>query len=270
MSHPIVVITGASSGIGAACVRESGSADFRTVGVDIGPRSEADEHFVVDLATPTCGGDIMNAVGDRPVRVLVNNAAVDSDTSIMEITPEIWDRTMAINLRAPFLLSRALHPALVVEEEASIVNVSSVHAVATSPGAAGYAASKGGLTSFTRAMAVEWAPALRVNCILPGAVDTSMLLAGAGRSNQTIKEMGHRHPLGAYGHPGGDSTHGAVRGGGGELHDRVCRGCGRRRALAAVDRVIDHVDRNGADAHEFEWGPARSPNDWQRPFFAWG
>ncbi len=201
MSRPIVVITGASSGIGAACVREFGSAGFRTIGVDIEPRSEADEHFVVDLATPTCGEDVMDAVGDRPVRILVNNAAVDSDTSIMETTAEIWDRTMAINLRAPFLVSQALHPSLLAEEEASIVNMSSVHAVATSPGAAVYAASKGGLTSLTRAMAVEWAPALRVNCILPGAVDTSMLLAGAGRTNQTIKEMGHRHPLGRVANP---------------------------------------------------------------------
>ena len=111
-SHPIVVITGASSGIGAACVRQFGSADFRTVGVDIGQRSEADEHFVVDLATPTCAGYVMKGVGDRPVRVLVNNAAVDSDISIMETTPEIWDRTLAINLRAPFLLSRGAPPGI--------------------------------------------------------------------------------------------------------------------------------------------------------------
>ena len=202
MSQPIAVITGASSGIGAACVDGFSSAGYQTLGVDIESRSEADEHIVIDLAAPSCGDELALAIGDRAVGVLVNNAAISADVPILDSTVELWDRVMAVNLRAPFLLSQALHSALTANGGGVIVNVASVHALATSPSAAVYAASKGGLAALTRAMAVEWAPTVRANAVLPGAVDTAMLGAGLQRSQQTIEEMGNRHPLGRVASPG--------------------------------------------------------------------
>ena len=89
---------------------------------------------------------------------------------------------MASNLRSVFLGAKLAHPFLVNAGGGAIVNVSSVHAIATSANIAAYAASKGGLLALTRAMAIEFAPQnIRVNAVLPGAVDTPMLRAGFNR-----------------------------------------------------------------------------------------
>jgi NAD(P)-dependent dehydrogenase (short-subunit alcohol dehydrogenase family) len=91
---------------------------------------------------------------------------------------------MASNLRSVFLGVKLAHPLLKAAGGGAIVNVSSVHAVATSANIAAYAASKGGLLALTRAMAIEFAPDnIRANAILPGAVDTPMLRAGLGRGH---------------------------------------------------------------------------------------
>jgi NAD(P)-dependent dehydrogenase (short-subunit alcohol dehydrogenase family) len=91
---------------------------------------------------------------------------------------------MASNLRSVFLGFKLAHPLLKAGGGGAVVNVSSVHAVATSANIAAYAASKGGLLALTRAMAIEFAPDnIRVNAVLPGAVDTPMLRAGLGRGH---------------------------------------------------------------------------------------
>jgi NAD(P)-dependent dehydrogenase (short-subunit alcohol dehydrogenase family) len=97
---------------------------------------------------------------------------------------EEWDAVMASNLRSVFLAAKLAYPLLEAKGGGAIVNVSSVHAVATSKDISAYAASKGGLLALTRAMAIEFAPVnVRVNAILPGAVDTPMLRAGLGRDH---------------------------------------------------------------------------------------
>jgi glucose 1-dehydrogenase len=91
---------------------------------------------------------------------------------------------MASNLRSVFLGAKLSYPLLRAKGGGAIVNVSSVHAVATSTNIAAYAASKGGLLALTRAMAIEFAPDnVRVNAILPGAVDTPMLRNGMSRGH---------------------------------------------------------------------------------------
>jgi NAD(P)-dependent dehydrogenase (short-subunit alcohol dehydrogenase family) len=103
---------------------------------------------------------------------------------LLQTTVEEWDAVMASNLRSVFLGTRLAHPLLMKAGGGAIVNVSSVHAIATSKDIAAYAASKGGLLALTRAMAIEFAPDnIRVNAILPGAVDTPMLRAGLTRGH---------------------------------------------------------------------------------------
>ncbi|MCJ7695398.1 MAG: SDR family oxidoreductase, partial [Anaerolineaceae bacterium] len=97
---------------------------------------------------------------------------------LLETSVEEWDAVMASNLRSVFLGAKLAHPLLKKHGGGAIVNVSSVHAVATSPNVSSYAASKGGLLALTRSMAIEFAQDdIRVNAILPGAVDTPMLSA---------------------------------------------------------------------------------------------
>lgn len=196
---PLVVVTGASGGIGAACITRLRTEGFEVFGVDIKPDSKADVHLQLDLAGTDCGDRLSHLIGDRPLHGLVNNAALADHTDIRSTTVESWDRVLDVNLRAPFLLGRALFGNL-ASGGGSIVNVSSVHAVATSASVAAYAASKGGLVSLTRAMALEYADAgIRVNAVLPGAIDTEMLREGLFRTNASLDEMGRRHPQGRVG-----------------------------------------------------------------------
>jgi NAD(P)-dependent dehydrogenase (short-subunit alcohol dehydrogenase family) len=116
------------------------------------------------------------------LNALINNAALQIAKPLLETSTEEWDAVMASNLRSVFLGVKLAHPLLKSAGGGAIVNVSSVHAVATSANIAAYAASKGGLLALTRAMAIEFAPDnIRVNAILPGAVDTPMLRAGLSR-----------------------------------------------------------------------------------------
>ncbi len=118
------------------------------------------------------------------LHAIVNNAAVQIAKPLVETTTEEWDEVMASNLRSIFLACKLAFPLLKSSGNGAIVNVSSVHAVATSANIGAYAASKGGVMALTRAMAIEFAPQnIRVNAILPGAVDTPMLRAGLQRGH---------------------------------------------------------------------------------------
>ncbi len=192
-----MLITGAAGGIGRATVHYFAAQGWRVIGVDragFGNRlSEDDDPFPgnglfiqADISEP---GDIEKiyrsaASFTSTLDAVVNNAAVQIAKPILETTPEEWDRVMASNLCSVVLGAKLAHPLLKAGGGGAIVNVSSVHAVATSTNIAAYAASKGGLLALTRAMAVEWAmDNIRVNAILPGAVDTPMLRAGLDRGH---------------------------------------------------------------------------------------
>ncbi len=195
-----VVVTGVSGGIGAACVSAFQELGAEVIGVDLSPTSQANEHLTLDLADPSCGVIIAAHVGDRSVDVLVNNAAVGHALPAVETSSDAFDAVIAVNLRAPFLLACALLPAL-RSGTGSIVNIASVHAVATSAPASVYAASKGGLVSLTRGLALEWGPGVRVNCILPGAIDTPMLTEGLTRAGKTLESFGAKLATGLVGAP---------------------------------------------------------------------
>jgi NAD(P)-dependent dehydrogenase (short-subunit alcohol dehydrogenase family) len=124
---------------------------------------------------------------------LVNNAAVQVAKPVIETTVEEWDAVMASNLRSVFLFVKLAHPLMKAAGGGAIVNVSSVHAIQTSANIAAYAASKGGLLALTRALAIEFAPDnIRVNAVLPGAVDTPMLRAGFNRGHVGHGDMQER------------------------------------------------------------------------------
>jgi glucose 1-dehydrogenase len=186
----VVLITGAAGGIGKATVNEFHTHGWSVIGVD---RADFGELFPnpglfirADISNPTDISVIYKkaqAFSDH-LNAIVNNAAVQVAKPIIETTPEEWDAVMASNLRSVFLGAKLAHPLLKAAGGGAIVNVSSVHAVATSKDIAAYAASKGGLLALTRAMAIEFATdGIRVNAILPGAVDTPMLRAGMQRGH---------------------------------------------------------------------------------------
>lgn len=201
MSIERVVVTGASSGIGAGCVEAFHQLGAEVIGVDITPTSEADQHLQLDIAVADCGERLCEFVGTSRIDVLVNNAGTGLDKAAADTSTDEFDRVIAVNLRAPLLLSSALRSTL-ESTGGAIVNVASVHAVATSLMVSAYAASKGGLVSLTRALAIEWAPEVRVNAVLPGAIDTAMLRDGLFRTDSTMEDLEERHPLRRVGTPG--------------------------------------------------------------------
>jgi NAD(P)-dependent dehydrogenase (short-subunit alcohol dehydrogenase family) len=194
----LVVVTGASSGIGKACVSVFEEAGYEVLGVDRESESDALRHVQLDLSSPECGRILNDVLDGEPVKGLVNNAAMGWSGRAVDISAEDFDQVMNVNLRAPFLLASALQPEL-ARHGGFVVNVASVHAVATSKHASAYVASKGGLVALTRALAVEWAPHIRVNAVLPGAIETPMLEEGLSRIGTTLEEMGARHLLGNVG-----------------------------------------------------------------------
>jgi len=193
-----VLITGAAGGIGRATVRLFTEKNWCVIGVDraaFGGDFPANGLFIQsDISHP----EEIRAIFEKALGFtdtldsLVNNAAVQIAKPLIDTTVEEWDMVMASNLRSVFLAVKLAHPLLRVRGGA-IVNVSSVHAVQTSANIGAYAASKGGLLALTRSMAIEFAPEnIRVNAILPGAVDTPMLRAGLGRGHAGHGEMQSR------------------------------------------------------------------------------
>ena len=181
-----VFITGVLGGIGAATAEVFREAGWRVTGMDRrspdGDAPVSDAFLRADIADPKVGaalGDFLAGLGG--LDAVVNNAAAQIEKPLVNMTDDEWDTIMATNVRAAFIVSRAAHPHL-ARTSGAIVNVASVHAVATSPGLAAYAASKGALVALTRSSALEFAAdGIRVNAVLPGAVDTPMLHAGLRR-----------------------------------------------------------------------------------------
>jgi glucose 1-dehydrogenase len=191
MTEPrTVLITGAAGGIGRATVQLFASCGWRVIGVDRAPLGEPFPADGVYIQSDISIGDNVETIFNQAhsftgaLNALVNNAAVQIAKPLLETSVEEWDAVMASNLRSVFLSVKLAHPLFKAAGGGAIVNVSSVHAVATSANIAAYAASKGGLLALTRAMAIEFAPDnIRVNAILPGAVDTPMLRAGLNRGH---------------------------------------------------------------------------------------
>ena len=191
MTHPrTVLITGAAGGIGRATVQLFASSGWRVIGVDRAPFGEPFPADGIYIQSDISVGSNVETIFTQAhqytgaLNALVNNAAVQISKPLLHTSVEEWDAVMASNLRSVFLSVKLAHPLFKAAGGGAIVNVSSVHAVATSTNIAAYAASKGGLLALTRAMAIEFAPDnIRVNAILPGAVDTPMLRAGLNRGH---------------------------------------------------------------------------------------
>jgi glucose 1-dehydrogenase len=208
-----VLVTGAAGGIGRATAESFERSGWSVIAVDrqtVSGFSSSARAIEADVSLPESVDflfDEVRRVTDR-LNALVNNAAIQICKPLVEMQPEEWDAVMGSNLRSVYLTARRGHPLLKMAR-GSIVNVSSVHALATSIDLAAYAASKGALMALTRAMALEFAPdGIRVNAILPGAVDTRMLRDGLNRGHlagRTIEEqldaLGKRTALGRVGQP---------------------------------------------------------------------
>jgi len=185
----VAIVTGSSSGIGKATARrlaEEGAAvcivakhnaeggrataeGIRQAGgsgffVQADVSSAEDCRRIVEETVAHCGG----------IDVLVNNAGITRFKALPELDEDLWDHVLDTNLKSAYLMSRCAVPHM-LGRGGAVVNVSSVHAEATYPGSAAYAASKAGLCGMTRSLALEFGSrGVRFNCLLPGTIDISL------------------------------------------------------------------------------------------------
>jgi 2-deoxy-D-gluconate 3-dehydrogenase len=135
------------------------------------------------------------------IDILVNNAGITAVESILEATVENWDRVMAVNLRAPFLLAQALAPSMIAKGGGKIVNVSSQTSDVAIDNHAAYMASKSGLNALTKAMTIEWAKHnIQSNAVCPTVIMTPMgeIVWGDPKVGGPMRA---RIPLGRFGRP---------------------------------------------------------------------
>lgn len=213
----VVVITGVAGGIGRACAAAFAAEGWRVAGIDKGSQPAGvpcDWYEQVDLGVRAATARLKAFFAEvGQIDALVNNAALQVTRPLVETTDADWAAVMATNAAAPFVAIREAVPFLEATSGA-IVNIASVHAVATSTEVAAYAASKGALAALTRAAALELGPSgIRVNAVLPGAIDTPMLRAGIdarrgtdeagapGGATDPFATLAQRTPLRRVGQP---------------------------------------------------------------------
>ena len=186
----VCIVSGGGSGIGRACCERLAREGGRIVVVDLNPEHGRETVKTIEDPRGT-GGQAIFAQADVEdekqveaavrsaldkwgrIDVVVNDAAMMTFKEVVDLSVQEWDHVLAVNLRSVFLFC---HYALPHMERGAVVNISSVHAHETEAGVSPYAASKGAMEAFTRAVAIEQEKKKnRINCVAPGAVDTPML-----------------------------------------------------------------------------------------------
>ncbi|NLX42423.1 MAG: glucose 1-dehydrogenase [Chloroflexi bacterium] len=207
------IVTGAGVGIGREVALElarqgadvilhynSSAAGAQSAAEEIAQMGRKGAALAADLASVAeC-----EALVDRAVSllggldILVNNAGRTDTTPFEQVTPELYDRLMAVNLRAQYFMAQRALPWLTASQ-GTIINLTSVHALASMPHHTVYEATKGAIAAWTRGLAIELAPRhIRVNAVAPGAIEVPRFFE---RDDYSSEGMGARIPWGEVGSP---------------------------------------------------------------------
>lgn len=218
LKHKVAVVTGAGLGIGRASAVKLAEEGASVAVVDI-DRAAGEE--TVAKITDAGGTAIFIAADvsksadvDRIARdsvaafggidILHNNAGIQRYGTVVSTTEEGWDEVLNVNLKSYYLVSHAVVPEIQQRGGGAVVNTASVQSLASQASVAAYTASKHGVLGLTRSMAVDLAPSIRANCVLPGSVDTPMLrhaIAGAADPDGTWRAVERMHVLGRVAQP---------------------------------------------------------------------
>ncbi len=214
MRGKVAIVTGAGSGIGRATAIRLAAEGAAVACVDLSGEGARDTAKTIEAAggrtlalaaDVTDDGACASMVEDTLARfqrltTLVNSAGVRPVAADPAPAPAEWRRVVEANLTGTYLPSRAALPALTASGAGSITNLASIFGLVAGSMAPSYAASKGGVANLTRQLALDWAPAVRVNCVCPGVIETPMTaeLRGDPAWRETV--LG-KYPLRRFGRP---------------------------------------------------------------------
>ena len=219
LDHKVSIITGAASGVGraatllfaregsrvvAADIEEDGLRQTEALVVEAGGEVLA---TVTDVSRSTDVQAMVRAAADRfgAIDILYNNAGRlhADDGFLCEIEDDVWDETVATNLKSVYLTCKYAIPVMLETGGGTIINTSSMSAFTAGVGTA-YGASKGAIVALTRNIAKHYAPAIRANCLVPGGIATNFSAANraSGEAGNPKPAMsGKQAPIGRAGHP---------------------------------------------------------------------
>ncbi|WP_028226344.1 glucose 1-dehydrogenase [Paraburkholderia ferrariae] len=219
LKEKVVIVTGAAGGIGRALCRRFVEEDAQVVALDLdadrltrlaeelAPLGRPILHLVTDITDLSVVEASVARAVERfgKIDALVNNAGWDVAKPFLETSPELWDKLIAINLKGPLNLHKAVLPHMVAADGGSVVNIASDAGRVGSSGEAVYSACKGGVIAFTKTMARECARNnIRLNVVCPGPTDTPLLqsFVGEGEYGQKVYEgLKRAIPLKRLGRP---------------------------------------------------------------------
>jgi meso-butanediol dehydrogenase/(S,S)-butanediol dehydrogenase/diacetyl reductase len=201
----VAVVTGGRSGIGLAIARRLRDEGARVFTAQRGEDREF-ESIAVDIGNPQDAFEAVESIAGRSGRldVLVNNAGVMQEALVEDMSLDDWQRSLMINLTAPFVMIKASLPHL-RKVGGTIVNIGSIEGLGSNPKHAAYCASKAGVHGLTRAVAVDHsAEGVRCNAVAPGWIDTDLNVEFIKSMPDPVafrKGIGKIHPVGRTGKP---------------------------------------------------------------------
>jgi NAD(P)-dependent dehydrogenase (short-subunit alcohol dehydrogenase family) len=214
----VAIVTGAANGIGKAAALGLAREGVKVAVVDwnesqgqaVAAEINRDGQAIFVQADVSKAADARKIIEETvkafaKIDILHNNAGIQSYGTVVDTDEESWDRTLNVNLKSIFLVSKYAIPYMIEAGGGSIINTASVQAQVCLPNSAAYVASKGAVLALTREMALDFAPQnIRVNAILPGSINTPMLQFAASQEpdpNKAMSDWSKNYPLGRIGTP---------------------------------------------------------------------
>lgn len=205
----VALVTGGASGLGLACAERFAREGATVVGLDVGkPEGAFPGAALLDADVrdeDAVAAAVASVAGEHGrLDVVVNSAGVSGGGVVHALDTAEWDRVLDVNLKGTFLVAKHALRVMIRQRSGSVVNISSVEGLQGTEGGSAYNASKGGVVTLTRNMAIDYGRAgIRVNAICPGFIDTPMFRAVMGSGNMTAYREEYRglHMLGRFGRP---------------------------------------------------------------------